>query len=94
MQVKKDTRYREYYSNIGNINIVYNISNPSDQEADSVSIRIEKDDKTIGNGTINRNGRMSMSIVESGDLSVLETKNVLDTIFEDVNSVFNPQILE
>ncbi|UWD57073.1 MAG: hypothetical protein [Bacteriophage sp.] len=94
MQVKKDTRYREYYSNIGNINIVYNISNPSDQEADSVSIRIDKDDKTIGNGTINRNGRMSMSIVESGDLSVLETKNVLDTIFEDVNSVFNPQILE
>lgn len=91
MQVKKDTRYREYYSNIGNINIVYNISNPSDQEADSVSIRIDKDDKTIGNGTINRNGRMSMSIVESGDLSVLETKNVLDTIFEDVNSVFNPQ---
>ena len=87
MQVKKDTRYREYYSNIGNINIVYNISNPSDQEADSVSIRIDKDDKTIGNGTINRNGRMSMSIVESGDLSVLETKNVLDTIFEDVNSV-------
>lgn len=94
MQVKKDTRYREYHSNIGNINIVYNISNPSDQEADSVSIRIDKDDKTIGNGTINRNGRMSMSIVESGDLSVLETKNVLDTIFEDVNSVFNPQILE
>lgn len=94
MQVKKDTRYREYYSNIGNINIVYNISNPSDQEADSVSIRIDKDDKTIGNGTINRNGRMSMSIVESSDLSVLETKNVLDTIFEDVNSVFNPQILE
>lgn len=94
MQVKKDTRYREYYSNIGNINIVYNIINPSDQEADSVSIRIDKDDKTIGNGTINRNGRMSMSIVESGDLSVLETKNVLDTIFEDVNSVFNPQILE
>lgn len=94
MQVKKDTRYREYYSNIGNINIVYNISNPSDQEADSVSIRIDKDDKTIGNGTINRNGRMSMSIVESGDLSVLETKNVLDTIFEDVNNVFNPQILE
>lgn len=94
MQVKKDTRYREYYNNIGNINIVYNISNPSDQEADSVSIRIDKDDKTIGNGTINRNGRMSMSIVESSDLSVLETKNVLDTIFEDVNSVFNPQILE
>ncbi len=94
MQVKKDTRYREYYSNIGNINIVYNISNPSDQEADSVSIRINKDDKTIGNGTINRNGRMSMSIVESGDLSVLETKNVLDTIFEDVNNVFNPQIPE
>lgn len=94
MQVKKDTRYREYYSNIGNINIVYNISNPSDQEADSVSIRIDKDDKTIGNGTINRNGRMSMSIVESSDLSVLETKNVLDTIFEDVNSVFNPQIPE
>lgn len=94
MQVKKDTRYREYYSNIGNINIVYNISNPSDQEADSVSIRIDKDDKTIGNGIINRNGRMSMSIVESSDLSVLETKNVLDTIFEDVNSVFNPQIPE
>ena len=69
MQVKKDTRYREYYSNIGNINIVYNISNPSDQEADSVSIRIDKDDKTIGNGIINRNGRMSMSIVESSDLS-------------------------
>lgn len=94
MQVKTDTRYREYYSNVGDIKIIYNISNPIDQEADNISIRIDRSDKTIGNGSISRNGRMNISIVESGNLSVLETKNVFDTIFDDVNSVFNPQILE
>lgn len=92
MRVRTDTRYRECYNSVGDIEITYNISNQSGQEAESVSIRIgNKDGKTVGNGTVFRNGRMLLSLSEEGGLDIATIKAVCDTILKDVDSVFNPQ---
>ena len=62
MRVRTDTRYRECYNTVGDASLTYNISHRSDQEAESVSFRIDKGGVAIGNGSVSRNGRLILSV--------------------------------
>ena len=90
MRVRTDTRYRECYNNVGDVSLTYNISHRSDQEAESVSFRIEKGGVAVGNGSVHRNGRLILSVSEEGGLGMAELRAVCDTILDDVDGVFNP----
>ena len=90
MRVKTDTRYRECYNEAGDVSLTYSVSHRSDQEAESVSVRVDKDGVAIGNGTVFRNGRLILSVSEEGGLDMAGLKAVCDTILDDVDGVFNP----
>lgn len=90
MRVRTDTRYRECYNTVGDASLTYNISHHSDQEAESVSFRIDKGGVAIGNGSVSRNGRLILSVSEEGGLSMSELRAVCDTLLDDAGSVFNP----
>lgn len=89
MKVKVDVRNRTGYNDVEDIHVSYEINQTTGSPVSSIRANIERDDKRVGTVTVERDGRLYISLDYANDISFDTKREVLTTILTDVEKVFN-----
>ena len=92
MIVKSDKRSITGYNDVCGVHIVYNIEYRTTDEPENVIGQIEVNDERIGVINIHRDGQMYISLDKGCNLSAMQQTEIIATIIEDADSIFNPVI--
>lgn len=92
MIIKSDKRSITGYNDVCGVHITYTTEYKTDEEPSKVIGRIEVNDERLGVVNINRDGQMYISLDKGCNLSAMQQTEIIATIIEDADSIFNPVI--
>lgn len=88
MKVKNDVRSRDGYNDVAGVHIIYEINQKMNEPVTSVRGIMTVNDERIGTLSMEKDGRMYVSIDKENNLSFAERSEVIATIITDMEGVF------
>lgn len=89
MKVKNDVRNRNGYNDVAGVHIIYDITQRMNEPVTSIRGTMTVDDERIGTLSMEKDGRMYVSIDKENKLSFAERREVVSTIITDMEGVFS-----
>lgn len=91
MEVSKDIRTREGSNSVYGCDISYSITQRTNEAPSNVSVSIKTKftGEHVGNAQFYKDGKVYISLSGSSLINYTNMKEVIDTIIDDVVSVFN-----